>query len=142
MLMGRLMFPFQCVSTEFCSALEMNIPFSFFDGGIDGSNATASKKPLNQTQLPERLAEGAGIKRWDATSVMVSLTCTIFKEIGKRVPGVSMLPGLFQIKVVVKPARLARKGINPFADEPTVFKPVPPKKAAKILPLAKLKAML
>jgi nucleoid DNA-binding protein len=102
----------------------------------------AAKKPLNQTQLLERLSNDTGMTRKEVKTVVTSLVDTISREIGARGPGVFMLPGILKIKVVVKAARPARKGINPFTKEPMVLKARPAKKVAKILPLSKLKAML
>ena len=56
--------------------------------------------------------------------------------------GLFNLVGLCKIKVVKKPATKARKGINPFTGEETVFKAKPARKAVKILPLKGLKDMV
>lgn len=52
------------------------------------------------------------------------------------------MPGLLKIKVVKKPATKARKGINPFNGEETVFKAKPAHKVVKVLPLKGLKDMV
>ena len=49
---------------------------------------------------------------------------------------------MFKIKVIKKKARPARKGINPFTGEETMFKAKPASKAVKILPLKGLKEMV
>ena len=49
------------------------------------------------------------------------------------------LPGLAKMKVVKKAATKARKGINPFTKEPTIFKAKPARKLVKIRPLKALK---
>jgi len=51
------------------------------------------------------------------------------------------LPGLLKISAVKKPAKKARKGINPFTGEETMFKAKPASIALKIRPLKKLKEM-
>jgi nucleoid DNA-binding protein len=51
------------------------------------------------------------------------------------------MPGLFKIQTVRKPATKARKGINPFTGEETVFKAKPARTVVKIRPLKKLKEM-
>jgi hypothetical protein len=43
------------------------------------------------------------------------------------------------MKVVKKAATKARKGINPFTKEPTIFKAKPARKLVKIRPLKALK---
>jgi nucleoid DNA-binding protein len=47
-----------------------------------------------------------------------------------------------KIKVVRKPATKARKGINPFTGEATVFKAKPARNVVKVLPLKALKEMV
>ena len=40
---------------------------------------------------------------------------------GRGAPGMFTIPGLLKMRVVKKPARKARKGINPFTGEETMF---------------------
>jgi len=47
-----------------------------------------------------------------------------------------------KIRVNKKPATKARKGINPFTGEETVFKAKPARKVVKIVPLKGLKDMV
>jgi nucleoid DNA-binding protein len=47
-----------------------------------------------------------------------------------------------KIEVKKKPATKARKGINPFTGEATVFKAKPARKVVKIRPLKKMKDMV
>jgi nucleoid DNA-binding protein len=99
-------------------------------------------KPMNKSQLLDAVVESTELKRKEVNAVLESLNDIIATQIGKRGPGVFMLPGMLKIKVVVKPARKARKGINPFTGEEMVFKARPARKVAKILPLKKIKGML
>ena len=46
-----------------------------------------------------------------------------------------------KVEVKKKPATKARKGINPFTGEETVFKAKPARRVIKIRPLKKLKDM-
>jgi hypothetical protein len=46
-----------------------------------------------------------------------------------------VIPGLVKLLVVKKPATKARKGINPFTKEPTVFKAKPARKVIKARPV-------
>ncbi|NNC55586.1 MAG: integration host factor, partial [Pseudomonadales bacterium] len=55
--------------------------------------------------------------------------------------GEFVLPGLLKVNTVKKPARKARKGINPFTGEETMFKAKPASIAVKVRPLKKLKEM-
>lgn len=52
------------------------------------------------------------------------------------------IPGLMKVKVIRKPATKARKGINPFTKEETVFQAKPARNVVKILPLKGLKDMV
>ena len=63
----------------------------------------------------------------------------IERSIKKRSVGEFTIPGVMKITTVKKPARKARKGINPFTGEETVFKAKPASIAVKIRPLKKLK---
>ena len=65
----------------------------------------------------------------------------IERHIKKRAVGEFALPGLLKIKTVKKPARKARKGINPFTGEETTFAARPASTAVKVLALKKLKDM-
>ena len=99
-------------------------------------------KPLNKSQLLDSIVDSTTLKRKEVNAVLESLNDIIAAQIGKRGPGVFMLPGMLKIKVVTKPARKARKGVNPFTGVEMMFKARPAKKVAKILPLKKIKGML
>jgi nucleoid DNA-binding protein len=70
---------------------------------------------------------------------MDELHSLIERSIKKRGAGEFTIPGILKITTVNKPARKARKGINPFTGEETVFKAKPASIAVKIRPLKKLK---
>ena len=57
----------------------------------------------------------------------------------KGAVGQFKLPGLTKIEVKRKPATKARKGINPFTVEETMFKARPARKVVKIKPSKKVK---
>ena len=61
------------------------------------------------------------------------------RSIKKRGVGEFTIPGILKITTVKKPARKARKGINPFTGEETMFKAKPASIAVKVRPLKKLK---
>jgi nucleoid DNA-binding protein len=50
-----------------------------------------------------------------------------------------MLPGLLKITVTSVPAKKARKGINPFTGQETIFKAKPATVKVKVRPMKKLK---
>jgi len=100
------------------------------------------KKPLTKTEVLNALAETTDLSRKQVSGVLDELASLIGKNLGKRGPGVFNIPGLMKIKVVRKPATKARKGINPFTKEETVFKAKPARNVVKIVPLKALKDMV
>jgi len=103
---------------------------------------TAAAKPPTKSEIYAQIAETTGLTRKDVGAVFDGLNGVIKKNLGKRGPGVFTVPGLMKIKVIKKPATKARKGINPFTGEETVFKAKPARKAVKVLPLKALKDMV
>ena len=101
----------------------------------------AIKEPFTKTQLITELAEQTELTKKQVGSVLDSLSEVIEGHIKRNGAGVFTLPGLLKMKVVRKPATKARKGINPFTGEPTVFKAKPARNVVKILPLKAAKEM-
>ena len=103
---------------------------------------TAVQKPMTKAQLLSVIAEETGLTRKQITEVMDSLSGQIQRHIKKRGAGTFTLPGLLKIKTVRKPARKARKGINPFTGEEATFAAKPAHTVVKIQPLKGLKDMV
>lgn len=101
--------------------------------------ATALKDKLTKTQIVGTIAENTGLSKKQVSDVMGELEMLIERSIKKRSVGEFTLPGLMKITTVKKPARKARKGINPFTGEETVFKAKPASVAVKVRPLKKMK---
>ena len=99
---------------------------------------TALKDKLTKTQIVGNIAESTGLSKKQVSDVMVELEALIERSIKKRSVGEFTLPGLMKITTVKKPARKARKGINPFTGEETVFKAKPASVAVKVRPLKKM----
>lgn len=104
--------------------------------------ATAPAKPRTKSQVMADIAEITGLSRSEVRSVFEAMGNLIKKDLGKRGPGVFTVPGLMKVKVVRKPATKARKGINPFTGEETVFKAKPARNVVKVQPLKGLKDMV
>jgi nucleoid DNA-binding protein len=100
------------------------------------------KKPPTKSEILNHLAEETGFTRKEVSMVLDSLSGLIAKNVKPRSAGLFSLPGLLKIKVVKKPARKARKGINPFTGEETMFKAKPASRVVKITALKGLKDML
>ncbi|MFA6301758.1 MAG: HU family DNA-binding protein [Legionella sp.] len=103
--------------------------------------APAVDSVYTKTQLYTTIAECAGVAKKDVTAIFDVFHDIIEQHIKRRGPQVFTLPGLAKIKVINKPATKARKGINPFTGEPTVFKAKPARNVVKVLALKKLKDM-
>lgn len=101
----------------------------------------AIKDPMTKTQVLDAIAGDTGLTKKDVSSVIDSLGDVIHGHVKKGGAGLFSVPGLMKIKTVRKPATKARKGVNPFTGEPTVFKAKPARTVVKILPLKKLKDM-
>ncbi len=104
--------------------------------------ATAVKKAPTKSEILNHIAAETELSRKEVSAVLDSLAGLIQKNVKPRGPGYFNLPGLLKIKVVKKPATKARKGINPFTGEETVFKAKPARKVVKVLPLKGLKDMV
>jgi nucleoid DNA-binding protein len=103
---------------------------------------TAVKKPMTKSAIIEEVAGNTGLKKKQVSSVFDELAVLIERHIKKQGTGQFTLPGLMKIEVKRKPATKARKGINPFTREETVFKAKPARNVVKIRPLKKIKDMV
>jgi len=70
---------------------------------------------------------------------LAALEDSIRASISRKGPRTFVLPGILKITAVAVPARKARKGINPFTGEETVFKAKPATVKVKVRPMKKLK---
>lgn len=105
------------------------------------AKASAVTKPYTKSQLVSAISESTGLSKKDVSAVMTDLSTIISRHIKKRGAGQFVLPGLLKIKTIRKPATKARKGINPFTKEETVFKAKPARTVVKVQPLKNLKDM-
>lgn len=97
---------------------------------------------LSKSQVLTSIAEATELSRKQVGAVFDELESLISRSIGKKGLGEFTLPGLLKITTVKKPARKARKGINPFTGEEVMFKAKPASVAVKVRPLKKLKAFV
>ncbi|MFL0801895.1 MAG: HU family DNA-binding protein [Agarilytica sp.] len=101
----------------------------------------AIRERYSKTQILNQISENTELSRKQVQSVLDELTDIIEGHTMKRSCGEFVFPGLLKIVTVKKPARKARKGINPFTGEETMFAAKPASIAVKIRPLKKLKEM-
>jgi len=99
------------------------------------------KDPMSKTQMVTEIAESASISKKEVSAVLEELGLIIERHVRKGAAGQFTLPGLLKVQVIRKPATKARKGINPFTGEETMFKAKPARNVVKVRPLKKLKDM-
>jgi nucleoid DNA-binding protein len=97
------------------------------------------KQAFNKSSLAVHLAETSGVEPKAVKAVMAALESTMVASINRKGAGSFQLPGLLKVTAVAVPAKKARKGINPFTKEETVFKAKPASVKLKVRPLKKLK---
>ena len=105
-------------------------------------NNPAAKTPMTKSAILEEIAGKTTLTKKQVYSVLDELTALIERHIKKGAVGQFTLPGLMKIEVKRKPATKARKGINPFSGEETVFKARPARNVVRIRPLKKVKDMV
>lgn len=96
--------------------------------------SAATKKPATKNEIYTQLAEKSGLSKKQVTGVFDALLEMASKELGKKGPGVVLLPGFGKFKVVRKPATKAKQGINPFTKEPMTIKAKPARNVVKFVP--------
>ncbi len=106
------------------------------------AKSTAITDPYTKTQTLSEIATNTGLTKKDVSNVVEELSSIIERHIKKRACGKFTMPGLFKIQTTRKPATKARKGINPFTKEETIFKAKPARTVIKIRPLKKMKDMV
>ena len=101
--------------------------------------STAVSARYTKTQILGDLAENTGLSKQQVGTVLDELGVLIERHVKKRSCGEFVLPGMLKISTVKKPATKARKGINPFTGEETIFKAKPATTQIKVRPLSRLK---
>lgn len=100
---------------------------------------TAIKEKMTKSQILNEIAENTELSRKQVSAVFEELELLISRSIAKRGLGEFTVPGLMKVMTVKKPAKKARKGVNPFTGEEQMFKAKPASIAVKVRPLKKLK---
>jgi nucleoid DNA-binding protein len=106
------------------------------------SAVKTSAKPMTKSEIVLGIANATGLTKNDVNSVFEAMAAQIKKSLGRSGPGAYTVPGLMKLVVKRKPATKARKGINPFTGEETMFKAKPARNVVKIRPLKNLKDMV
>merc|ERR1711879_722828 len=97
----------------------------------------ASKAGLSATEVYQSVADSCGIKRKEVKAAVDAYMDVCSAELKKT--GTFKIGQTIKLKLKVKPATPARKGVNPFTKEPCVFKAKPASKKVRALALKKLK---
>ncbi|MDH5544596.1 MAG: HU family DNA-binding protein [Gammaproteobacteria bacterium] len=100
------------------------------------------KEKMTKSQMYAQIADETGMSRKDVSGVLDAYSNIINRHIKRNSVGLFVMPGMFKVKVITKPARKARKGVNPFTGEEMMFKAKPATKVVKILPLKAMKEIV
>jgi len=104
--------------------------------------SAGASKSVTKAEIYTQLSEKTGLTRKQVSSVFDSLSELIAKELGKKGPGLFVLPGLLKLKVVRKPATKEKQGINPFTKQPITIKAKPARNVVKAVPMKALKELV
>merc|ERR1712125_234781 len=108
-------------------------------GAMKAMKAMKASGVMTATQAYGSVAETCGLKQKDVKAVIEGIVNVAAEQLKKN--GSFNLAGALNMKLKKKPARPARKGVNPFTKEPCVFKAKPASKTVRALPMKKLKEM-
>ena len=93
-----------------------------------------------KSQILSTLAEDTGLTKKEVAAVLDSLAELAQAHLKKRGSGEFSVPSLgIKLRRVIKPARKARKGINPFTGEEIMIKAKPATTSVKATALKALK---
>merc|ERR1712007_317670 len=98
------------------------------------------KSAMTASAAYSSVAETTGLKAKDVKGVVEGIMAVAAEELKKS--GSFKLGGALNMKLKKRPAKPARKGVNPFTKEPCVFKAKPASKTVKAFPMKKLKEMI
>ncbi len=104
------------------------------------AKAIKISKALTRSQQVAYIAEQTSLSKKDVTAVIECFEPMIASHL--KGPGQITLAGLMKVVAVRKPATKARKGVNPFTGEPTIFKAKPARNVVKIRALKKVKDLV
>jgi DNA-binding protein HU-beta len=110
-----------------------------FKGASDMAKPTTKNKPLTKSEILNAVADAVGeeVARKHVKAVIENLVEVGHKELKKN--GIFVLHGFAKFVVVKKPARPARKGINPFTKREQTFAAKPASKAVRARPVKAVK---
>jgi len=100
---------------------------------------TKKTKPLSKSEILNAVADAVGeeVSKKQVKTIVEALVATGHKELKKS--GTFVLPGFAKFVVVKKPAKPARKGINPFTKLEQTFAAKPASKTVRARPVKAIK---
>ena len=105
-------------------------------------SSSGQPKAATKAEIYTTLSEKTGLTKKDISSVFTAMNELIGKELGKKGPGIFVVPSLLKLRVVRKPATKAKQGVNPFTKEPMTIKAKPARNVIKAVPLKGLKDLV
>lgn len=105
-------------------------------------STNAIKSAYTKSQLMTEIAQATELSKKDISNVFEALSNVMHRHLKKGGARQFTVPGLMKCVVKSRPARPARKGINPFTGEETTFKAKPATNVVKLRPLKTLKDMV
>lgn len=110
---------------------------------IAAKKVVARKDALTKSGIVSQIVDDTGLTKAQVSAMFDSLSYAIECQVGpKNAAGHFTIPGLCKIVRTFKPAKKARKGVNPFTGEEAMFKAKPAHYVLKVRPLKKLKDMV
>lgn len=97
-------------------------------------------KALTRAQQVGYISDQTGLSKRDVNSVLDCFEPMIASHL--RGPGQINFAGLMKVIAVRKPATKARKGINPFTGQETIFKAKPARNVVRVRALKKVKDLV
>jgi len=102
--------------------------------------ASAITSKQTKSQILSTISEDTGLTKKEVGAVLDSLAGTGLRHLVKKGSGEFTVPSLgIKLRRVIKPARKARKGINPFTGEEIMIKAKPATTSVRATPLKALK---
>jgi nucleoid DNA-binding protein len=104
--------------------------------------AVAKDKPYTRNEMLRTIAQCACITKKQASDAINALDLIIQNHMKKGSVGLFKFEGLLKIVKNRKPAKKARRGINPFTGKEMLFKAQPAHDVIRVKVLKKLKEMI
>jgi len=102
--------------------------------------ASVTKTKQTKSQILSALAEDTGLTKKEVTTVVDSLAALAQSHLKKNGSGEFTVPSLgIKLRRVIKPARKARKGVNPFTGDKIMIKAKPASNAVRVTALKAMK---